>query len=40
MAAADHYHIEFLRVKHENSASEKGQKWRDLRCGPPCHGVG
>jgi hypothetical protein len=27
MATADHDHIEFLRVKHEKSALNEGQKW-------------
>ncbi|MDP4772696.1 MAG: hypothetical protein NWR85_10645, partial [Limnohabitans sp.] len=27
MATTDHDHIEFLRVKHEKSALNEGQKW-------------
>jgi hypothetical protein len=41
MAATDHDHIEFLRVKHEKSALIEGLKM-GAACAmePPCRGVG
>jgi hypothetical protein len=40
MAAADHDHIEFLRVKHESLPLEGQKMGAACATEPPCHGVG